>query len=528
MSTQSVSFETVQEDVLGHPMTVFRDRHRSLRALLDASLAFGERDYLVEGDRRISFAEHHAAVGPVATWLAQQGVGKGDRVAILGRNSIEWVVTFWATVSLGAIAVGLNAWWSREELDFGIADSEPKLLVDDMSVIRPLVDPDQSPHVGHRRPLSGDWSGVPDVEVAEDDPAVIIYTSGTTGHAKGATHSHRNLVGLVQAQQAVAASRIPPGLTLPPARILSTTPLFHVSGLHSGVVAALSAGSTVIWQPGRFDPDATLATIEREQVTSWTSVPTTVWRVVHHPRVGDYDTSTLRHIGGGGASWSPALREKMREVFGEQLAYGIGYGLTESNGLATSTSYVELLQHPETVGRPAPTVEIKVVDPDGVVCPEGETGEICIRGPLNMLGYWRNEPATRAMIDDERWLHSGDLGAMRDGLLYLTTRRTDLILRGGENVYPVEIENCLEHHPGVAEAAVVGVPDDELGQQVCAVVVPLPGTALDEAELAAHVKERLAYFKVPSRWVVRDEPLPRNASGKVLRAQVLSTLEESS
>jgi len=363
------------------------------------------------------------------------------------------------------------------------------------------------------------WSVVPDVKVDEDDPAVIIYTSGTTGRAKGATHSHRNMVGLVQAQQAVAASRVPPGITLPPARILSTTPLFHVAGLHSGVVAALGAGSTVIWQPGRFDPDATLATIEREQVTSWTSVPTTVWRVVHHPRVGDYDTSTLRHIGGGGASWSPALQDKMRAVFGEQLAYGIGYGLTESTGLATSTSYLELREHPETVGRPAPTVEVKVIP---------ETSEICIRGPLIMLGYWRNDEATRAMIDADRWLHSGDLGEMRDGLLYLTTRRTDLILRGGENVYPVEIENCLEAHPAVAEAAVVGLPDDELGQQVCAVVVPLPGTAPDDADLAAHVKERLAYFKVPSRWVVRDDPLPRNASGKVLRAQVLSTLEEIS
>ena len=503
------SFDLAEEDVLGVRLTVFRDRHRSLRSLLDASLAFGDRDYLVDGDRRISYVDHHAAVGRVAQWLAAQGVGKGDRVAILGRNSIEWVVTFWATVSLGAIAVGLNAWWSAEELEFGIADCDPKIVVDDMAVIRPLVE-------------AVEPAAIPEIAVDEDDPAVIIYTSGTTGRAKGATHSHRNLVGLVQAQQAVAASRIPPGITLPPARILATTPLFHVAGLHSGVVAALGAGSTVIWQPGRFDPDATLATIEREKVTSWTSVPTTVWRVVHHPRVGDYDTSSLVHIGGGGAAWSPALQDKMREVFGETLAYGIGYGLTESTGLATSTSYMELREHPETVGRPAPTVEVKVI-PD--------TGEICIRGPLIMLGYWRNDEATRAVIDDERWLHSGDLGEMREGLLYLTTRRTDLILRGGENVYPVEIENCLEAHPAVAEAAVVGVPDDELGQQVCAVVVPLPGHTLDDADLAAHVKERLAYFKVPSRWVVRDDPLPRNASGKVLRAQVLSTLstlEESS
>jgi long-chain acyl-CoA synthetase len=500
-----MSFDLTEEEVLGHRMTVFRDRHRSLRELLDASLAFGGRDYLVDGESRTTYAEHHAAVGRVARWLADQGVGKGDRVAILGRNSIEWVVTFWATVSLGAIAVGLNAWWSADELAYGIADCDPKLLVDDMSVITPL--------------LSGDALPLPDVDLDEDDPAVIIYTSGTTGRAKGATHSHRNVVGLVQAQQAVAASRVPPGMTLPPARILATTPLFHVAGLHSGVVAALGAGSTVIWQPGRFDPDITLATIERERVTSWTSVPTTVWRVVHHPRVPDYDVSSLLHIGGGGAAWSPALQDKMREVFGESLAYGIGYGLTESTGLATSTSYLELREHPDTVGRPAPTVEVKVI-PD--------TDEICIRGPLIMLGYWRDDEATRAVLDDERWLHTGDLGEIRDGLLFLTTRRTDLILRGGENVYPIEIENCLEAHRGVAEAAVVGIPDDELGQQVCAVVVPLPDAAIDEADLAAHVKERLAYFKVPSQWVVRPDPLPRNASGKVLRAQVLSSLEESS
>jgi acyl-CoA synthetase (AMP-forming)/AMP-acid ligase II len=236
-------------------------------------------------------------------------------------------------VSLGAIAVGLNAWWSADELDYGIKDCEPKVLLnlghagrdDDLPAVTPL--------------LTGDEVAFPYVDVDEDDPAVIIYTSGTTGFPKGATHSHRNLVGLVQTQRCVAASRVPPGFELPPARILATTPLFHVAGLHSGVVAALGAGSTVIWQGGRFDPDVTLATIERERVTSWTSVPTTVWRVVHHVRARDYDTSSLFHIGGGGAAWSAALQDKMREVFGEHLAYGIGYGLTESNGLATSASY---------------------------------------------------------------------------------------------------------------------------------------------------------------------------------------------
>src|SRR4051794_38984969 len=251
----TLSFELTEEDVLGCRMTVFRDRHRSLRSLLDASLEYGDRDYLVdgsadEGGRRISYADHHPAVGRVAGWLAGQGVGKGDRVAILGRNSIEWAVTFWATVSLGAIAVGLNAWWAPAEIDQALADCEPKVLVDDLSAITPL--------------LTGAAVPLPDVEVDEDDPAVILYTSGTTGRAKGATHSHRNVIGLVQAQQHLINQRLPPGLVLPPARILTSNPIFHVSGLHNGIVAAVGVGSTVVWQPGRYDAAKTLRLLETE------------------------------------------------------------------------------------------------------------------------------------------------------------------------------------------------------------------------------------------------------------------------
>jgi acyl-CoA synthetase (AMP-forming)/AMP-acid ligase II len=293
--------------------------------------------------------------------------------------------------------------------------------------------------------------------------------------------------------------------------------LFHVSGLHSGVVAGLAAGSTTVWQQGRFDPEASLRLIERERCTSWTTMPTTLWRTVHHPQVSAYDVSSLFHIGGGGAAWSPALQQKIREVFGERVGWGVGYGLTECTALATSASFADLLEHPETVGRPVATVELRIDD----------SGEIHVRGPMVMLGYWRNEAATRAAIDADGWLHTGDLGEVRGGLLYLTTRRTDLILRGAENVYPTEIESCLEAHPDVAEVAVVGVADDEFGQQVAAVVVPTPGARPDEGELAAYVKQRLAYFKVPSQWFFRTDPLPRTATGKLVRGDVLTTLGET-
>jgi acyl-CoA synthetase (AMP-forming)/AMP-acid ligase II len=506
--TATMNFELAEEEVLGVRMTVFRERLRTMGELLDRSLAWADREYIVDGDRRITYGEHHAAVGRVAAYLLDQGVEKGDRVAILGKNSLEWVVTFWASVSIGAVAVGLNAWWARDELDYAVADCAPKLLVDDMAAITARLD---GPAVER-----------PTIEIAEDDPALILYTSGTTGRPKGAVHSHRNLNCLVQAQQCVTAARVPPGITLPPSRALTSTPLFHVSGLHSGVIACMGAGNTTVWQDGKFDPVSTLKVIERERCTTWTTMPTLLWRVVHEPTVGDYDTSSLLHIGGGGAAWSAALQQAIRDTFGPHVSWGIGYGQTECCGLATTSSFAELQAHPDTVGRPVATVELKVESADA-----GGEGEIFIRGPMVMLGYWNNEPATRAVVDDQRWLRTGDLGEIRDGLLFLTTRRTDLILRGAENVYPAEIENCLEAHPGVGEVVVVGLPDEEFGQIVAAVVVPAAGAMVDEGELAAYVKERLAYFKVPARWMIRSEPLPRTATGKVVRAEVLDSFEES-
>jgi acyl-CoA synthetase (AMP-forming)/AMP-acid ligase II len=472
-------------------------------ALLDRSLQWADREYIVDGDRRLTYGQHHEAVARVAHYLVEHGVEKGDRVAILGKNSIEWVVAFWASVSIGAIAVGLNVWWAQDELDYALVDCAPKVVIKDMAPITAL--------------LEGPAVERPQVDIDEDDPALILYTSGTTGRPKGATHSHRNLNCLVQAQQCIIAARVPPGITLPPSRALTSTPLFHVSGLHSGIIACLGAGNTTVWPDGKFDPVSTLKVIERERCTTWTTMPTTLWRVVHEPTAKDYDTSSLMHIGGGGAAWSAALQQAIRDTFGEHTSWGIGYGQTEACGLSTTSSFAELQEHPDTVGRPVPTVELKVDD----------AGEIYLRGPMVMLGYWNNKEATDAVIGDDRWLRTGDLGEVRNGLLFLSTRRTDLILRGAENVYPAEIENCLEGHPDVDEVAVVGLPDEEFGQIVAAIVVPAEGSSLDEAELIGYVKERLAYFKVPSRWMVTPDPLPRTATGKVVRAEVMDRFKES-
>ena len=506
-------FELAEEDVLGHRMTVFSDRLSMLSQLLERSVGFGEREYLVAGDRRLSFAEHETWVRRVAGGMRNAGVDKGDRVAIAAANSHEWVAAFWAAVSLGAVVVGLNAWWHGEELRAAITDCEPTLLIADAERIARIgavpctvVEIERLQEILDGDPVV-DWPAVD-----EDDPAVILYTSGTTGRSKGAVHSHRNLLALVQLQAFITASRpLPPGLVLPPARIFTSSPLFHVSGLHAGVVAAISAGSTIIWRHGRFDPAEVMRVMQDEAVSSWSAVSTAVWRVVTHPEVGAYDLSSVRHIGGGGSAWSPALQERMRAVFGDTLASGVGYGLTECTALATVASTEDLRAHPDTVGRALPTVEIDVRD-----------GEIFIRSPLVMLGYWRNEDATKAVIGEGRWLRTGDLGHVEDGLLFLSARRHDLIVRAAENVYPVEIENCLEGHPQVVESVVVGLDHEELGQEVCAVVVLSEPVSTDD--LADYIGQRLAAFKVPSRWVVRTEPLPRTATDKVLRAQVLADL----
>jgi acyl-CoA synthetase (AMP-forming)/AMP-acid ligase II len=530
MSGVAVEPDLAEEEVLGEVMLVFRDRHPSLRAVLDASAAYGDRDYLVEGERRLTFGQHHGAAASIAQHLQEQyGVTNGMRVAILGANSLEWVATFWAVVGIGGVAVALNNWWAGSELAQGLADADPALLVTDEQSLARLPEPPSCPVLVMERDIrplleAPTESQLPAAEIGEDDPAVILFTSGTTGKAKGAVHTHRNLVGLLQIQRFITESRVPPGITVPPGRVFTTSPLFHVSGLHSGVVANLFQGWTTVWQLGRFDPLAVMATIERERCTSWSTVPTAIWRVINHPERSRFDLSSLFHIGGGGAAFSPSLQTKMRESVGPQLSSGLGYGLTEGTSLATVASSDDLRVHPTTSGRPVPTVQVEIRDEEGRQVPDGQEGEIYIHGPLVMLGYWRNKEATDAVIGPGRWLRTGDIGYMQDGLLFLSTRRYDLILRGGENVYPVEIENCLEGHADVEECVVLGLPHEELGQEVTAIVVPKSGVDLDFEELAGFVRERLAYFKVPSRWILRTTALPRTASGKVVRPEVMAEL----
>jgi acyl-CoA synthetase (AMP-forming)/AMP-acid ligase II len=526
-------FELEEADVFGERMTVFKSRVRSLRDLLVGARRFGDSEYFAFTDgatwRRFTYAEHERLVASTAAVLRDEyGVGRGDRVAILGANSPEWIVTFWATISLGAIAVGLNGWSTGPEIRYGVADSDPKLLVADARRLARLEGADPGVPVVEMESGFDALSQahpdalLPETEIHDDEPALILYTSGTTGRPKGAVHTHGN-IGALLAMTFFHGTRgfmlRPPTADALPTCQLMTSPLFHVSGLHTGAIAFMATGTRSVWLVGKFDPLTAARVIEQERCTGWSITETVLHRMVNHPEIDKYDISSLRQIGGGGSPVSPSLQRRARDSFPNAGAsMGLGYGLTECTALATVCSGQELIDHPLSCGRPLPTVQLEIRElTTGERLPDGAEGEVCIRSPGVMLGYWRNPEATAAAIGAGRWLRTGDIGHFADGRLYLSSRRRDLILRGGENVYPVEVEKIIEDHPDVEECAVFGVDDAEFGQAVKAVVVARSGRTLDVEALRAFTARAISYYKVPTQWEVRAEPLPRNASGKLTK-----------
>jgi long-chain acyl-CoA synthetase len=540
------AFEIVTEDVVGVPLQVYKNRLASLRDTIATADARAGVDFLVQGDRRVTYDEHNALVRRVAATFQELGVGHGDRVAILSANNVEWVVLFWAAAAIGAVIVPLNAWWKTDELEFGLRDSGAKLLFCDTrrwEVARDLVDLlPQLEHVyvmdleepdGAARPgtdlLADDPDSLPDVDIDEDDLFAILYTSGTTGRPKGATLTHRQALANLQNIFCLGVANASRGGEAAPelssevqSATLLVVPLFHVTGCLSTMMLCYASGAKlVLMPPGRFDPDAAMATIERERVTSFGGVPTIMWRIVESPNFDRYDLSSVVRVSYGGAPAAAELVQRIHERFPKvRKTLATAYGLTESASVATSNTGDDYRTHPDSVGRPAPTVEIEVVDPKGEPVPVGETGEIWLRGPTIMRrGYWNRPDATAEAITPDGWFRSGDIGRFDDdGFLYLVDRQKDMIIRGGENVYCVEVEEALFEHPDVVDAAVVGVPHKVLGEEVKAVVQLKPGSSATAESLRTHCANRLADFKVPAHVELRDEPLPRNPAGKVLKS----------
>jgi long-chain acyl-CoA synthetase len=541
-------FEVTTDTVLGREMQVYANRMPSLRSVLEVGAMRGDdQTFISYGDRTYGFGTFVRTANGVGHALRDRfGLTKGDRVAVLSQNNPEWCLAFWATVAQGAVLVGLNGWWTTDEIEYGLQDSGAKVLVADRKRFERIAGSlDAAPDLEHvflvdctpaevdmaddpRLHAFDELTGAPtdafvEEDIAEDGHAVIFYTSGTTGRPKGAISTHRSMIANLQntMYNAVAGSMTGGG-ALPDGGSqnvsLFTSPLFHVSGCHSTLVVGLLAGLKLVMPVGRFTPETALQLIQEHGVTVWATVPTMVWRVCEHPDRHEYDTSSVRSVAFGGSPSAEELQRMIRETFPSVSSTSNAYGLTETSSVATVISGQDAIERPTSVGPPVPTVEVKIVDAAGHDLGANATGEVCITGPILMAGYWNKPEATAEAIDADGWLHTGDVGHLDDdGFLYITDRAKDMIIRGGENVYCVEIEQRLVTHPEIADAAVIGVPHPELGEEVKAVVQREDGSSLSEAEVKQWVADGLAAFKVPAYVTLQSDKLPRNASGKLLK-----------
>ena len=545
LTAPGAPFEMEERMIRGVPTRCYVKALPSLRAAFDLAEAWGNRLYLVFDEDRISYADHARAVKTLAARLAGFGLKKGDRVAIAARNLPEWVVAFWAIVGSGAVAVPLNAWGTGDDLAFAIADSGARIVfadqerLDRLAPFRDALDlaalialrPAAALPVGIddfaalvRPPRS--WHELPDRAFPDpglepEDDATIFYTSGTTGRPKGALGTHRamatNIVN-VGLRTARAALRRGDPLPAPPAgqRItLLPTPLFHVTGTHSGIVPALVAGSRIVLMRKWSVADA-FALIERERANVLVTVPTMAWHVVEAMPPAGHDLSSLDTVTYGGAPAAPELERRVTAAFPGILVSN-GFGMTETSGVVTSNSAEDMALRPDSVGTIMPACEVRIVDEEGQEVAPGLPGELIVRGPNIIKAYW-NRPADTAAALGDGWLRTGDIVRIdQEGFVFALDRAKDMIIRGGENIYSTEVEIALMSHPGIEEAAVVGVPHPVLGEEVGAVICPRPGHDIDDLSVAAHLGPLLAAFKRPAHIAVSSDPLPRNAAGKVLK-----------
>ena len=519
-------FKIGNEDVLGESLPVFINRPRNLAAFITQSQHHAESIYLEYQGKKISFAEHYELVGKAIHLLrSKYNVGPGDRVAIYAANSPEWIIFFWATVSIGGIACGLNGWWNGKEAIKALDAASPKLLVGDEKRISRLPSHDHPQIIFEELALS-DYSNIDHNfhDANEDDCACLLYTSGTTGTPKGVMTSHRSMISntmlqlLQGASVAARSSKLGTDWSANKPKSLITSPLFHVSGLSAGAVTALFAGTSSYLYDGKFDPDRIVEIIKNSNITSWGgAVPTALRRVLNVAEKEKTKLESLLVVGGGGAPIPEELINKSKIVFPNvKHNFGYGYGLTESGAITIINWGDTLDSNPTSPGQPMPTIHVELRDDNGeLILDDDVEGEIYVKSPSVMLGYYENPTATAESLTEDRTLKTGDFAYRNKGLFFISSRRTDLILRGAENVYPQEIELLLDAHPKVIESAVIGIPDEDLGQQVKAFV--RIDAEIDTLKLEKYLEDNLAKFKVPSSWEIIDSPLPRNASGKVMK-----------
>jgi long-chain acyl-CoA synthetase len=555
-------FEIVEIPIRGIMTKVWKNAPPTLRDVFLNSRQFPDREFLIYDDERATYDAFARATLTLARQLQADGVEKGDRVAVIMRNLPEWPVAFFAGILVGAIVTPLNAWWTGAELEYGLADSGTKVvLCDDERLgriggyleglrdltkvyVSRLTEPASNPKVHRLEDVIGpvnSWKDLsdrplPEVEIGPEDEATILYTSGTTGKPKGALGTHRNMTSNIGAG-GISATRnfLRAGQPLPesdphklPQRVtLLVVPFFHATGLSATLGPTMNSGGKIVLMR-RWDAEPAMRLIERERVSSTGGVPTIAWQLIEHPARTKYDLSSLVAVTYGGAPSAPELVRRIGETFpGSQP--GNGWGMTETTATFTSHLGRDYENRPDSAGPAAPVGEMQIRDPaDGkTVLPIGAVGELWCKGPQVVKLYW-NKPEATAETFVDGWLRTGDLARLDDeGFLFIIDRAKDMLIRGGENIYCVEVENVLYEHPAVMDAAIVGIPHKTLGEEPGAVVHLKPGETATEGELRNFVRERLAGFKVPVKVVFWPEMLPRNANGKIVKTELKKVFAQS-
>ena len=541
--------EVEEREIRGVRIKTWKNAPPTLAEVFAVSAFFAERVYVVNDEERVTFDAHRRAVARLAARLVADGVKKGDRVAIIMRNLPEWSVAFWAAALTGAIVTPLNAWWTGPELEYGLTDSGTTLAIADAErwerlrehvdvcpaleriYVSRANDEIADPRVQKLEDVIGapnTWAALdpvdlPAVALAPDDDAAIFYTSGTTGKPKGAVITHRNIISNVfNALAAQARAFLRRGEQPPPPNpmaaqkgVLISVPFFHATGCFAVMVPALLAGMKLVMQR-RWNVDQALELIQRERLTNAGGVPTIAWQMIEHPRFDEYDLSSLESISYGGAPSAPELVRRLKERF-PKLQVGQGWGMTETSAMATSNVAEDYERKPSSCGVPSPTGEVRIVGAAGQTLPPGEVGELWYRGPIVVHGYW-NKPQATAETFVDGWVKTGDLARVdEEGFVYIVDRAKDMLIRGGENIYCVEVENALYEHPAVMDVAVIGIPHRTLGEEPVAVVHLKADAEASQDELRHFVAQKIAAFKVPVKILFLPETLPRNANGKIVK-----------
>ena len=526
-------FETREiQDEKGNSFSEYVTFPDNLKGYFDFGLLHADKDFLVYESERYTFKETISKASQVGNALIEEGIQKGDRVAICMQNNPEFIFAYMGIVGIGAVCVPLNSWWVPDEIIYAMEHCDAKVLFGDQKRLKGLESltnvkkiittytPDDSfeSFDDFTKNHSEEW---PDIDINRDDHATIYYTSGSTGKPKGVLSSQRGVISsmfswafisTVLSQREARLGKDATPLASSESSILLCVPLFHATGSHVAFLMSILVGRKVVMMK-KWDAGDAIKLISEEKVSDITGVPTQTWELLNHPDRDKYDLSSLKVLGGGGGP-RPAEHVKLLDENFKGRP-GIGYGLTETNALGTLASGDEYIQNPSSAGRVVPPLtKIKIIDSNWNELPEGEIGEVAIKSQSNMLGYWKNEDATKECMNNEGWFKSGDMGKFDGPFLYIVDRIKDMVIRGGENIACPEVENAIYEHPDVLEASVFGIPDERLGEILCSAVVLREGSNLNEDDLVKFLSDKLAAFKIPALIKFMDSNLPLVASGK--------------